>query len=54
VEGVRLAFEKGGVEFDEEVSGRALFLLTRPGATAVAKTPAPEVNPETAPTEVQQ
>ncbi len=34
VEGIRLEFEGGGVEFDEEVSGRALFLLTRPGASA--------------------
>jgi hypothetical protein len=54
VEGIRLAFEGGNVEFDEEVSGRALFLLTRPGASIVAKAPAPAGNPETAPTEVQQ
>jgi len=44
VEGVRLAFEGGGAEFDEEVSGRALFLLTRPGARAAAKAPASEVD----------
>jgi hypothetical protein len=54
VEGIRLAFEGGGVEFDEEVSGRALFLLTRPGASAAAKAPAPEVDANPAPTEVQQ
>jgi hypothetical protein len=40
-EGIRLAFEGRGAEFDEEVSGRALFILTRPGASAAAKTPAP-------------
>jgi hypothetical protein len=54
VEGIRLAFEGGGVEFDEEVSGRALFLLTRPGVTAAAKAPAPKVDTNPAPTEVQQ
>jgi hypothetical protein len=54
MEGIRLAFEGGGVEFAEEVTGRALFLLTRPGASAVSKAPAPEVNTNPAPTEVQQ
>ena len=54
VEGIRLAFEGGSVEFDEEASGRALFLLTRPGATAVAKAPAPEAERNPAPAEVQQ
>ena len=54
VEGIRLAFEKGGAEFDEEISGRAMFLLTRPGAGAAAKTPATKVDPEPAPTETQQ
>jgi hypothetical protein len=54
VEGVRLAFEGRGAEFDEEVSGRALFLLTRPGASAAAKAPAPQVDTNPAPNEVQQ
>ena len=54
VEGVRLTFERGGVEFDEEISGRALFLLTRPRASAAAKAPAPEVDTYPAPNEVQQ
>jgi hypothetical protein len=54
VEGIRLAIEGGGAEFDEEISGRALFLLNRFGAGAAAKSPAPEVNPELAPTEAQQ
>jgi hypothetical protein len=54
VEGIRLAFEGGGVEFDEEISGRALFLLTRPGASTAAKAPTPEVDTKPAPTDVQQ
>ena len=53
-EGIRLAFEKGGVAFDEEVSGRALFLLTRPGASSAAKAPASEVDANLAPDQVQQ
>jgi len=54
VEGIRLAFEGGGVEFDEEISGRALFVLTKPGASAAAKAPAPEGNTNPAPAEVPQ
>ena len=54
VEGIRLAYEKGGVEFDEEISGRAMFLLTRPGASAAGKAPTPEAETNPAPAEVQQ
>ncbi len=54
VEGIRLAFEGGSVEFNEEVSGRALFLLTRSGASAAVKAPAPEPDTNFAPSEVQQ
>jgi hypothetical protein len=54
VEGIRLAFEKGGVEFDEEASGRVLFLLTRPGASTAAEAPTPEIDTNPAPNEVQQ
>jgi hypothetical protein len=54
VEGIRLAFDEGSVEFDEETTGHALFLLTRPGASAAAKAPVPEVDATPAPTEVQQ
>jgi hypothetical protein len=54
VEGIRLAFEGRGTEFDEEVSGRALFLLTRPGATTVSKVPIPEVDANLAPNEAQK
>ncbi len=53
-EGIRLVLEGGGVEFNEEISGRVLFLLTRPGASAAAKAPAPEVETNPAPTEAQQ
>ena len=52
-EGIRLTFDGGG-EFDQEISGRALFLLTRPGASAAAKAPAPEVDTEPASTEAPQ
>jgi hypothetical protein len=38
-EGTRLAFERGGGEFDQEVSGRPLFVLTRPGANPTQKKP---------------
>jgi hypothetical protein len=54
VEGIRLSFEKGGAEFDEEISGRAMFLLTRGAASAATKAPTPKVDPEPVPTEVQQ
>ena len=54
VEGIRLAYEKGGTEFDEEISGRAMFLLTRPGGSAAAKVPAPEAETNPVSTEAQQ
>jgi hypothetical protein len=54
VEGIRLALEKGGVPFDQEISGRAMFLLTRPGATAAVKAPAPEAETNPTPIEIQQ
>jgi hypothetical protein len=38
-DGIRLTFEAAGGEFEEEVSGRTLFLLTRPGASAAPKAP---------------
>jgi hypothetical protein len=43
-EGIRLAFEGGGGEFDQEISGRTMFVLTRPGAI-----PAPRKSPDTNP-----
>ena len=41
VEGISLAFEGGGAHYDEEISGRAMFILTSPGASAAANAPAP-------------
>ena len=38
VEGIRLALEKNGPEFSEEVSGRVMFLLMRPKVSAPDKT----------------
>ena len=53
VEGIRLTIEGGDAEFDEEISGRALFLLNRIAASSTAKEPAPEpeTNPATKATE---
>jgi hypothetical protein len=49
-EGIRLAFGAGGVEFAEEVSGRTVFLLTRPAADPASKAPPREgdTNPPSA------
>ena len=54
VGGIKLAFEGGGVEFDKEISGRALFLLARPGASAATKAPAPDADTNPAPAEAEQ
>lgn len=51
-EGIRLSFE-GGIEFDEEVSGRTLFVLTGARASVVPKPPIPESAISTAPAEVK-
>jgi len=53
-EGISLSFEKGDAEFEEKVSGRALFLVDRFAAGAPAKGPAPAANPNPAPAEGQQ
>jgi hypothetical protein len=52
-EGIKLAFDGGG-EFNEEVSGRTMFVLTRIGAGATPKAPAPEGETNPAPAEAQQ
>ena len=39
VEGLRIALEKDGTDFSEEVSGRVMFLLMRTEASPPAKTP---------------
>jgi hypothetical protein len=53
-EGIRLAFEGGGGQFDEEVSGRTMFVLTRPGASPAPKPPATESETKPPPAEVPQ
>jgi hypothetical protein len=53
-EGIKLAFEGGGGEFDEEVSGRTMFVLTRHGAKPAPKPPATESATKPPPAEVQQ
>ena len=53
-EGIKLAFEGGGIKFDQQAGGRTMFLLTRSGASAASKAPVPEPDRNPAPTEVQQ
>jgi hypothetical protein len=53
-EGIRLAFDGGGAEFDEEVSGRTLFVWTRPQAGAAPRAPASQVETNPEPAEAQQ
>jgi hypothetical protein len=53
-EGIRLAFEGAGGEFDQEISGRTMFLLTRPGASPPSKPQASEDATGPTPAEVQQ
>jgi hypothetical protein len=52
-EGIRLTFEEGGSEFNEEVSGHTLFVLTKPGVSVAPKAPAPAVDQNPAPPEAQ-
>jgi len=55
IEGIRLAFEGGGVEFDEEVSGRTMFILMRPGAhPSPTKPPDTDAEPNPASAELQK
>lgn len=53
VEGIRLAFEGGGVEFDEEVSGRTLFVLTRPVANSASNATVPDADADIVPPEAR-
>ena len=53
-EGIRLALEGSGIEFDEEVSGRTLFVLTRPGASVASKARPRKAETKPASGEVQQ
>ena len=45
VEGIRLAVEKDGTEFSEEVTGRVMFLSMRPVVSTPVNTPKPEPVP---------
>jgi hypothetical protein len=54
VEGIRLTYEKGGAEFDEEIGGRTMFFLTKSAGTVAAKAPAPEAETNPSPTEAQR
>jgi hypothetical protein len=49
-EGIRLTIGKNGSEFSEEVSGRVMFLLTRPEVNAPARTRQQEPAPASAQT----
>jgi len=53
-EGIRLSFEGGGGEFDQEISGRTMFVLTRPGPNRAPTLPAVEGKPRSAPAEARQ
>jgi hypothetical protein len=53
-EGIRLSFEGGGGEFDQEISGRTMFVSTRLGASPAPKPPAPSGEANAAPAETQR
>jgi hypothetical protein len=54
-EGITLTFERGSGEFDQEISGRTMFVVTRPGAMpAQNKPPATEAEPNPPPARAQQ
>jgi len=48
-DGVRLSFEEAGVQFDQEISGRTMFVLTGPGISPTPKPPAPSGEANAAP-----
>jgi hypothetical protein len=52
-EGIRLSLEPGGGEFDQEISGRTMFVLTRLGTSSAAKPPTTEGETNSVPTQVQ-
>jgi hypothetical protein len=52
-DGVRLSFDGGGSQFDQEISGRTMFVLTRQGASPTRRPPATESETKPAPAEVQ-
>ena len=48
-DGVRLSFEEAGVQFDQEISGRTMFVLTGPGISPTPKPPTPSGEANAAP-----
>jgi len=48
VEGIRLTLSGSAIEFSDEVSGRVMFLSTRPEVSAPARTPTQESVPDPA------
>jgi hypothetical protein len=53
-DGIRLAFEGGGAAFDEEVSGRTMFVLARLAANPPPKSAATRDETNPAPAQAQQ
>jgi len=51
-DGVRLSFEEAGVQFDQEISGRTMFVLTGPGISPTPKPPAPSGEANAVPAEI--
>ena len=54
MEGIRLTLEGAGGDFDEEVSGRTMLILTGPGTIPATKPPAMESETKPAPAETQR
>jgi hypothetical protein len=52
-EGIKLGFEGGGGEFDEELSGRIMFISTRPGTTPGSRSPLPDGESNHAPVQTR-
>jgi hypothetical protein len=52
-EGIKLGFEGGGGEFDEELSGRIMFISTRPGTRPGPRSPRPDGESNHAPVQTQ-
>jgi hypothetical protein len=43
-EGIRLSFDGGGGEFDQEINGRTMFVLTGPGISPTPKPPSAQAD----------
>ena len=51
---IRLTFGRGGGEFDQEASGRTMFVVTGAGISLAPKPPARTADTNSAPGEIQQ